>query len=52
MLIPQEGLLLLRIVFTLLGFSLFQTNFKIALSNSEKMSLNFDGDCIESEDCF
>jgi hypothetical protein len=34
--IPQEVLLLLSIVFTLLGLLLFQMNLKIALSNSMK----------------
>jgi hypothetical protein len=42
--------LLLRIVFAILYFLLFQINFQIALSNS--VSWNFDGDCIESVDCF
>jgi hypothetical protein len=36
MLIPPEDLLLLRIVITILGFLLFQMNFRIALSNSIK----------------
>ena len=42
-------LLSLRRVFAILGFLLFQMNLQIALSNSLK---NFDGDCIESVDCF
>jgi hypothetical protein len=52
MVIPPEVLLLLRIVFAILGFLLFQMNLQIALSNSEKLSWDFDGDCIESVDCF
>jgi hypothetical protein len=31
---------------------LFKINLQIALSNSEELSWNFDGDCIESVDCF
>jgi hypothetical protein len=31
---------------------LFQMNLQIALSNSLKLSWNFDGNCIESVDCF
>jgi hypothetical protein len=34
MVIPPEVLLLLRIVFAILGFLLFQINLRIALSNS------------------
>ena len=52
MVIPPEVLSLLRIVFAILGFLLFQMNLQIALSNSVKLSWNFDGDCIESVDCF
>ena len=52
MVILPEVLLLLRIVFAILGILLFQMNFQIALSNSEALSWNFDGDCIESVDCF
>jgi hypothetical protein len=33
------------------GFLLFQMNLRIALSNSEELSRNFDGDCIEYVDC-
>jgi hypothetical protein len=50
MVIPPKVLLLLRIVFAILGFLLFQMILKIALSNSEELSWNFDGDCIESVD--
>jgi hypothetical protein len=52
MVIPPEVLLLLRMVFAVLGILLFQMNFHIALSISEELSWNFDGDCIESVDCF
>jgi len=56
MVIPPEVLLLLRIVFTILGFLLLHMNLQIALSNSMKnwnsVSLNFDGNYIESVDCF
>jgi hypothetical protein len=37
--IPPEVLLLLRIVFTILGFLLFQMNLQIDLSNSVKNSV-------------
>jgi hypothetical protein len=36
MVIPPEVLLLLRIVYTILGFLLFQMNLQVALSNSVK----------------
>ena len=52
MVISLEVFILLRIVFTILGFLLFHVNLRIALSNSEELSRNFDGDCIESVDCF
>ena len=52
MLIPPEVLVLWRIVFDILDFLLFQMNFLIAPSNYEELSWNFDGDCIESVDCF
>ena len=54
MVVPPEVLLLLRMVFDILGFLLFQINLRIALSLllSEKLSWNFDGDCIESVDRF
>jgi len=45
--IPPEILLLLIIVFTILGFLLFQMNLQIALSYSEELIRAFDGDCIE-----
>jgi hypothetical protein len=51
MVIPPEVLLLLRVVFAILGFLLSQMNLQISLSNSVK-NWNFDGDCIESVDCF
>jgi hypothetical protein len=52
MVIPTEVLLFLRIVFAILGFLLFQMIMQIVLSNSEELSWNFYGDCIESVDCF
>ena len=67
MVIPPEVLLLLRIVFAILGFFVgffclfvlccFCFCFVIpnefeTCSNSEELSWNFDGDCIESVDCF
>jgi hypothetical protein len=52
MVIPPEVLLLLRIVFAILRFLLFQMSLQIALSNSEELSRNIDGDCIESISCF
>jgi hypothetical protein len=51
MILP-EILLLLRIDFAILSFSLFQMNLQIALSDYEEISWNFDGDCIEFVDCF
>jgi hypothetical protein len=39
-------------VFAILGFLLFQMNLQIDRSNCEELSWNFDGDCIESVDCF
>jgi hypothetical protein len=50
--IPTEVLLLLGIVFAILRFLLFQRNLPIALSNSEELSWNFDGDYIEYIDSF
>jgi hypothetical protein len=41
MVIPSEVLLLLRIVFAIMGFLLFQLNFEIALSKSMKVVLKF-----------
>jgi hypothetical protein len=35
-----------------MGFCLFQMNLQIALSNSEELSWNFDGDCTDSIDSF
>jgi hypothetical protein len=52
MVILPEVLLLLRKVFAILGFLLFQMNLQIALSNSDEFSWNFNGDCIESVECF
>ena len=52
MVIPPE-VLLLRIVFDFLVFFLlllFQINLRIVLC--EELSWSFDGDCIESVDCF
>ena len=50
--IPADVFLLLRMDFAVLGLSLFQMKLHIALSNSEELGWNFDGDCIESVDCF
>ena len=52
MVIPPEVLLSLRRVFAILGFLLFQMNLQIALSKSEELFWNFEGDCIESVGCF
>jgi hypothetical protein len=53
MVIPPEVLLLLRIVFALLDFFIFPDKFVNCLFYlSEELSWNFDGDCIESVDCF
>jgi hypothetical protein len=50
MVIPPEVLLSLRRVFAILVFLLFQLN--CLLQFAEELSWNFDGDCIESVDCF
>jgi hypothetical protein len=50
--ISPEVLLLLRIVFAILGFMLFQMDLQIALSNWEELNWNFDGNCTEFVDCF
>ena len=53
MVIPPEVLLLLRRVFTVLGFLLFKMNLRISLSIFVKNLVgNLDQDCIESVDCF
>ena len=53
MVIPPEVLLLLRIVFAILGFFIFPDEFaNCPFYLSEELSWNFDGDCIESVDCF
>ena len=53
MVIPSEVLLLLRIVFPILGFLLFQMNLQITLSNFMKNWVwILMGNCIESVDCF
>jgi hypothetical protein len=49
---PGGGVREEEIVFVILGFLLLQMNLQIAFSNSEESSWNFDGDCIESVDCF
>jgi hypothetical protein len=49
--ILPEVLLLLRIVFAILVFLLFQMNLQISLYNSVK-NCYFGGDGIESVDCF
>jgi hypothetical protein len=53
MVIPPEVLLLLRIVFAIQGFFVIPNTF----SNSsfklyEELISDFDGDCIESVNCF
>jgi hypothetical protein len=53
MLIPPEVLLLLRRVFAILGFFIFPDEFaNCPFYLSEELSWNFDGDCIDSVDCF
>jgi hypothetical protein len=53
MVIPPEVLLLLRIVFAILGFFIFPDEFvNCPFYFSEEFGWNFDGDCIESVDCF
>ena len=53
MLIPPEVLLSLRRVFAILGFFLIPDEFAdYHFQFVEELSWNFDGDCIESVDCF
>jgi hypothetical protein len=53
MVIPPEVLLLLRIVFCYPKFIIIPDEFANCPSHlSEELSWNFDGDCIESKDCF
>jgi hypothetical protein len=52
MVITPEVLLLLRIVSTILLLLLLQMKLRIALSNYEELSWNFNRDWIESVDCF
>jgi hypothetical protein len=53
MVIAPEVLSLLRTVFLILDFLLFQMNFHIPLSKlDEELSWNFGGDCIGTVDCF
>jgi hypothetical protein len=48
MVIPSEDLLLLRIVQAILGYEVENCFFHVC----EELCWNFDGDCIESVDCF
>jgi hypothetical protein len=51
--IPLEVLLLLRIVFVMLCFFIIPEEFKeCSFDLCEELSWNFDGDCIESLECF
>jgi hypothetical protein len=53
MVIPPEVLLLLRIVFAILSFFIIPDEFaNFPFYLSEELSWDFDGDCIESVDCF
>jgi hypothetical protein len=54
MVIPTAILLSLSIVFAILGFFFFiQDEFSdYSFQIVEELSWNFDGDCIESADCF
>ena len=49
---PPEVPLLYKIVLAILGFLFFHINLIIVLSRSVKKFMGFDGDCIESIDCF
>lgn len=49
---PLEDLLLFRLVSAILGFLFFHMKLRITLSMSEELCENFDGDCIDSVDCF
>jgi hypothetical protein len=51
--IPSDVLLLFIVVFALLGFFIIPDEFEnCPFYLSEELSWNFDGDCIESVDCF
>ena len=53
MMIPPEVLLLLRIVFHYPGFFVIPDEFEnCSFSFCEELSWKFDGDCIDSIDCF
>jgi hypothetical protein len=53
MLIPPEVLLLSRIVFAILGFWAFPDEFEnCSFHVFEEFCWDFDGDCVESVDCF
>jgi len=52
MVIPPWWSLLLGIVLSILGVLLFQMNLQTAHSILWRIELEFDGDCIESVDCF
>jgi hypothetical protein len=53
MMITLEVLLLLRIVFDILDFFVIPNEFaNCSFQLYEELSWNFDGNCIESVDCF
>ena len=53
MVISKEILLLLRVLFAILGFFVILDEFEnCPFVIYEELSWNFDGDCIESVDCF
>jgi hypothetical protein len=52
MVIPQDILLLLRIVLDILDFFILDEYANCPFYLSEDLSWSFDGDCIESVDCF
>jgi hypothetical protein len=53
MVISPRGLLLLRIVLTILGFLFFLYEVEnCSFHFCKELSCNYDEDCIESVDCF
>jgi hypothetical protein len=53
MVIPSEVFLFLRIFFAILGFFVIPHEFEnCPFYLGEELNWNFDGDCIESVDCF
>ena len=50
--IPSEVLMIFRIIVAILGFLFFHMKLRITHLRSIRMYENFDGDFMESVDCF